>query len=247
MELAEKVALVTGGSRGIGRAISIRLAALGARVAVNYFANEALAKEVVAEIERSGGEAIALRGDVGVASDVERAISAVQERWGKVDILVNNAGITRDSLLMRMSEDDWDQVMATNLRGVFLCTRACLRQMVRQRWGRVINISSVAGVVGNAGQANYSATKAALMGFTKSVAKEVALRNITVNAVAPGFIETDMVAQLSQTFREQALAAIPAGRMGTPEDVAEVVAFLAGEGAGYITGQVVQVDGGLAM
>ena len=247
MELTGKAALVTGGSRGIGRATALELARQGARVAVNYMAQETAANEVVAAIKEAGGEAFTVQADVGDATAVERMVETLQERWGRVDILVNNAGINRDTLLMRMSEEDWDAVIRTDLKGPFLCTKAVLRPMLRQRWGRIINLSSIIGTRGNAGQANYAAAKAGLIGFTKSVAREVASRNITVNALAPGWIESDMVASVPEAYRKEALARIPAGRFGTPEDVAAAVAFLASEAAGYITGQVLGIDGGMML
>ena len=247
MELTGKAALVTGGSRGIGRATALELARQGARVAVNYMTQEAAANAVVAAIKEAGGEAFAVQADVGDATAVERMVETLQERWGRVDILVNNAGITRDTLLMRMSEEDWDAVIRTDLKGPFLCTKAVLRPMLRQRWGRIINLSSIIGTRGNAGQANYAAAKAGLIGFTKSVAKEVASRNITVNALAPGWIESDMVASVPEAYRKEALARIPAGRFGTPEDVAATIAFLASEAASYITGQLLGIDGGMVL
>ncbi|HLC30110.1 MAG TPA: 3-oxoacyl-[acyl-carrier-protein] reductase [Dehalococcoidia bacterium] len=247
MELTGKAALVTGGSRGIGRATALELARQGARVAVNYMAQEAAANAVVAAIKEAGGEAFAVQADVGDATAVERMVETLQEHWGRVDILVNNAGINRDTLLMRMSEEDWDAVIRTDLKGPFLCTKAVLRPMLRQRWGRIINLSSIIGTRGNAGQANYAAAKAGLIGFTKSVAKEVASRNITVNALAPGWIESDMVASVPEAYRKEALARIPAGRFGTPEDVAATIAFLASEAASYITGQVLGIDGGMVL
>lgn len=247
VNLAGRVALVTGASRGIGRAIALELAQQGAQVAVNYLAQEGAAAEVVAAIQGAGGEALAVQADVGESSAVEEMTRAVLDRWGRVDILVNNAGVTRDTLLMRMSDDVWNSVIRTHLTGTFFCTRAVLRSMVRQRWGRIITISSIVGVHGNAGQANYAAAKAGLIGFTKSVAKEVASRHITVNALAPGWIETDMVATVAEPIRKEVAARIPLGRLGTPADVAGVVAFLASDAASYITGQVIGIDGGMVL
>ena len=246
-DLEGLAALVTGGSRGIGRAICLELGARGAKVGVNYHTTPGGAEEVVAAITNSGGTAVALSGDV---SDGEQAGALVKQAAGQlggIDILVNNAGITRDGLLMRMSEEDWDAVQRTNLRGAFLITKAALRPMLRARGGRIINISSVVGVMGNAGQANYAAAKAGLIGFTRAVAREVASRGITVNAVAPGFIETDIIKGMSEEAVEWAKGQIPLGRMGLAEDIAPLVAFLASPGAGYITGQCIHVDGGMVM
>ena len=242
-----RAALVTGGSGAIGGAIARRLAAGGDRVAVHYLGSQAKADAVVAEIADRGGEAFAVRADVTVAADVESMIAAVTERWGKVDVLVNNAGITRDTLLMRMDESDWDAVITTNLKSAYLCAKAVTRPMMRQRYGRILNVSSVVGVTGNAGQANYAAAKAGLLGFTRSLAKELASRGITANAIAPGFIDAGMTEALGAELREKALAFIPLARFGSVDDVAEAAWFLCSDGAGYITGQVLQIDGGMVM
>jgi len=245
MELKGRIALVTGGSRGIGRAICMRLAQMGAEVFINFSSNEAMAQDVKNAITALGGRAEVLGFDVADAAVVSQAIKGLIERAGGLHVLVNNAGITRDTLLARMKQEDWNRVIATNLGGVFNCTQAAVAPMMKQRWGRVINIGSVVGSMGNAGQANYAAAKAGLEGFSRSVAREVASRGITVNVVAPGFIETDMTAGLSEKHREALLSQIPVGRMGKPEDVAEAVAFLATNGAAYITGHVLHVNGGL--
>jgi 3-oxoacyl-[acyl-carrier protein] reductase len=243
-----KVALVTGAARGIGRAIAWELAAEGAHVAVNYRESaagaDALCNEIVSELQ---SEAIPIQADVSVAADVERLMTTVGERFGRVDILVNNAGITRDKLILRMTDDDWDTVMDTNLRGAFLCSRAVLRGMIRQRWGRIISISSVSGIAGNAGQANYAAAKAGLIGLTRTIAREVASRTITANVVAPGLITTEIWSGVSDEAKAGFLSAVPLARPGTPEEVAGVVAFLASERSAYITGQVIGVDGGMVM
>ncbi|HZG84437.1 3-oxoacyl-[acyl-carrier-protein] reductase [Paenibacillus sp.] len=245
--LEGKAAIVTGASRGIGRAIALELAASGADVVVNYAGNEAAAREVVAAVEALGRKAIAVRGNVASSADVEAMVSAAIEAFAKVDILVNNAGITRDNLLMRMKEEEFDEVIATNLKGVFNCIKAVTRPMMKQRSGRIVNISSVVGALGNPGQANYVAAKAGVIGLTKSAARELASRGITVNCVAPGFIDTDMTEKLSPELKESMLKQIPLGTLGNPEQVAKVVRFLASDEASYMTGQTVHVDGGMYM
>ena len=247
MLLDGKVALVTGASRGIGRAIALKLAAEGAKVAINYAGNTAKAEEVKAEIEKNGGEAILVQADVADAAAVEAMVNTTVEAFGQIDILVNNAGITRDGLLMRMKDEDFDAVINTNLKGVFYCTKLVSKLMMKKRSGRIINMASVVGLMGNAGQTNYAAAKAGVIGFSKSAAKELAARGITVNMVAPGFIDTDMTAAMTDKAREMTLTGIPLNRMGTPEDVANAVAFLVSDNASYITGQVINVDGGMVM
>ena len=247
MLLDGKTALVTGASRGIGRAIALCLAAEGARVAINYAGNVKAAEEVKASVEAAGGTAILCQADIADSAAVEAMVAAVAKEFGTIDILVNNAGITRDTLLMRMKDEDFAKVLDTNLKGVFYCTKAVSKLMMKKRAGRIVNMASVIGLVGNAGQANYAAAKAGVIGFSKSVAKELASRGITVNVVAPGFIGTDMTAGLPESVKEKMLTDIPLGRMGEPEDVANAVLFLASDQASYITGQVVNVDGGMVM
>lgn len=247
MLLGGKVALVTGASRGIGRAIALRLAGEGAKVAINYAGNTTKAEAVKADIEQNGGEAILVQADVADSSAVEAMVAKVTEAFGQIDILVNNAGITRDGLLMRMKEEDFDAVVNTNLKGVFHCTKTVSKLMMKKRSGRIINMASVVGIMGNAGQTNYAAAKAGVIGFSKSAAKELAARGITVNVVAPGFIDTDMTAAMTDKAKELTLTGIPMKKMGTPEDVANAVLFLASDCASYITGQTVNVDGGMVM
>ncbi|TYR82689.1 3-oxoacyl-[acyl-carrier-protein] reductase [Priestia megaterium] len=245
--LQGKVAVVTGASRGIGRAVALELGRLGAKVVVNYAGSEAKALEVVDEIKGYGTDAIAIQANVADADSVQAMIKETISSFGSLDILVNNAGITRDNLLMRMKEDEWDDVISINLKGVFLCTKAVTRQMMKQRQGRIINISSIVGVSGNAGQANYVAAKSGVIGLTKTTAKELASRNITVNAVAPGFIATDMTDKLTDDVKAEMLKQIPLAEFGAPEDIANVVAFLASDASRYITGQTIHVDGGMVM
>jgi len=243
--LENKVAVVTGGSRGIGKAIALKLASQGANVVVNYTSNSAAADEVVKEIEALGAKGIAVKANVSVASDIENLIKETESQLGKIDILVNNAGITRDGLLIRMKEEDFDQVIDVNLKGVFLVTKLIGKKMLKQRAGAIVNITSVVGLMGNAGQANYAASKAGVIGFTKSVAREFAARGIRVNAVAPGFIESDMTAKLDEKVVENYMTAIPLSKLGKAEDVANTVSFLVSDQSAYITGQTLQVDGGM--
>ena len=247
MLLDGKTALVTGASRGIGRAVALCLAAEGARVAINYAGNVKAAEEVKASVEAAGGTAILCQADIADSAAVEAMVADVVKEFGAIDILVNNAGITRDTLLMRMKDEDFAKVLDTNLKGVFYCTKAVAKLMMKKRSGRIVNMASVVGLVGNAGQTNYAAAKAGVIGFSKSAAKELASRGITVNVVAPGFIGTDMTAGLPESVKEKMLTDIPLGRMGEPEDVANAVLFLASDQASYITGQVVNVDGGMVM
>jgi len=244
-ELRDKVALVTGASRGLGRAVAVKLASMGAKVAINYLSNDAEASNVSQTIANRGGESFVVKANVADSEAVKNMVRQVVEKWGKIDILVNNAGITRDGLLPRMTDSAWDEVINTNLRGAYLCTKFALRSMMNQPWGRIINISSLAGIVGNEGQANYSASKGGLIAFTKSVAREVGSRNITANVIAPGFFKTDMTDKLPAEAREAILARIPLKRYGTPDDLAELVAFLASETSNYITAQVIAIDGGV--
>lgn len=247
MKLQDQVALVTGASRGLGRAIALELASQGASVIVNYAGSEDKAKAVVEEIKALGQQAIAVRCNVANSDEVASMVKTAVEEFGKIDILVNNAGVTRDNLLMRMKEEEWDTVLDTNLKGVFLCTKSVTRPMMKQRKGRIINVASVVGVVGNAGQANYVAAKAGVIGLTKTTAKELAPRGITVNAIAPGFITTDMTDQLPEEVRTGLLSQIPLARFGQPEDIAKVVSFLASSDSAYMTGQTLCVDGGMVM
>lgn len=244
---AGRVAVVTGGGRGIGRAVAVRLAKEGANVAISYRSNDTAAAETAEMVREAGAKCEIFKGDVASPEDVEALVKGTQEAFGRLDILVNNAGTTRDNLMLRMKEEEFDEVVRTNLKGTYLCTRAVLRGMVRARWGRILNVSSVVGISGNAGQANYAASKAGIIGFTKSVAREVAQRGITVNAVAPGYVETELTGGLSEEIKDRIKAQVPVGRFGSPEDVSEAVAFLVGEGAGYITGQTLTVNGGMVM
>lgn len=246
MQLQDKVAVVTGSTKGIGKEIALEFARRGAKVVVSG-RNAERAEAVCAEIKAAGGSAMAVVGDVSRMADAQQLIERALEQFGQIDVLVNNAGITRDNLLMRMKEEEWDEVLAINLKGAFNCIKSVTRQMMKQRSGRIINITSVVGQMGNAGQANYAASKAGIIGLTKSVARELASRNITCNAVAPGFIETDMTGALDEKVRESLQAQIPLGRLGSVSDVARATAFLAGDEAAYITGQVINVDGGMVM
>ena len=245
--MSEKTAIVTGGSRGIGRAVCLELARQGINVVLCYAGNAEKAEQTAAQCEALGVKALAVRCDVADAADVKALVDTAIRAFGRIDILVNNAGITRDGLLMMMKEEDFDAVLDTNLKGAFLCLKAVSRAMMKQRYGRIVNLSSVVGLRGNAGQVNYAASKAGVIGMTKAAAKELASRGITVNAVAPGFIDTDMTAALPEGAKEALLATIPMGRLGAAEEVAKAVAFLAGDDAAYVTGQVLAVDGGMSM
>jgi 3-oxoacyl-[acyl-carrier protein] reductase len=247
MDLQDKVAVVTGASRGIGRAIAIELARRGASVVINYNTSAEAAAQVVEAIEAEDGRAVAVQADVGDFDQAAELINTAVDAFSRIDILVNNAGTTRDQLLMLMKEDDWDVVLRTNLKGVFNCCKAAARKMMRQRYGRIVNISSVSGIAGQGGQTNYAASKAGVIGFTKSLAKELGPRNITVNAVAPGFVPTALTAELPEDLKQQGIEATPLGRMGQPEEVAYAVAFLASDLASFITGEILTVDGGLVM
>jgi len=245
MDLTDRVAIVTGSGRGIGRTIALKLAEVGATIVINDIGEASVVENVAGEVRAMNRESLAVLGDVTSAQDVDKLVQTTMDAYGKIDILVNNAGITRDRLLLRMSEEDWDSVIAVNLKSVFLCTKAVIRHMTSQRWGRIINMASIVGISGNAGQANYAASKAGIIGFTRTISKEVASRGITVNAIAPGFIDTPMTQQLKESWIEEIKRRIPAGYLGTPRDIAEAVAFLASEEARYITGHVLNIDGGM--
>ena len=247
MRLDNKTAVITGGSRGIGKEVALHLASLGADIAISYNSNADAANKVIEEIRSMGRKAIAMKADVGKKEQVEEFVGEVLEQYGNIDILVNNAGITRDNLLLRMKEEEWDEVLNKNLKGVFLMTKRVLRKMIKNKRGKIINITFIVGVIGNAGQANYSASKAGLIGFTKSVAKEVAVRGIQVNAIAPGFIETEMTDVLPENIKDELINAIPSRKLGKPEDIAYLVGYLSSELSNYITGQIIHVDGGMYM
>ncbi len=243
--MGNKVALITGGTRGIGRAIALKLSEKGYNIAISYINNNKKAQEVVDEIEKNNVKALAIKADVSKEEEVNNMMKVINKELGNIDVLVNNAGITKDNLLIRMKTEDWDQVIDTNLRGVFLCTKAVARGMMKKRYGKIVNIASIVGISGNTGQGNYSASKAGVIGFTRSIAKELGSRGINVNAVAPGFIETDMTQVLEDNIKDEMLKSIPLNRAGKPEDVANLVVFLCSEKADYITGQVIHVDGGM--
>ena len=247
MSFAGKVAVVTGGSRGIGRAICLRLAGMGAKVVINYVSRPEAAEETKAQVEALGGECVLVQFNVANSSEVQEAFKQIIDECGRIDILVCNAGITRDGLLARMKEEDWDQVMAVNLKGAFNCIKAGCRPMMKQRWGRIINITSVVGFAGNAGQVNYSAAKAGLVGLTRSTARELASRGITVNCVAPGYIDTDMTSELPEAVKEKIVSEVPLGILGQPDDIAGAVTYLASDDARYVTGQAIHVNGGMFM
>jgi 3-oxoacyl-[acyl-carrier protein] reductase len=245
--MENKVALITGGSRGIGKAIALKLSKKGYDIAISYINNDEKAKEVIEEIEKNNVKALAIKADVSKEEEVDKMMEMIKEQLGTIDVLVNNAGITRDNLLLRMKTADWDQVMDTNLRGVYLCTKAVARGMMKKRYGKIVNITSVVGISGNAGQGNYSASKAGVIGFTKSIAPPLGSRGININAVAPGFIETAMTHVLDEDIKEEMIKTIPLNRVGKPEDVANLVAFLCSKESDYITGQIIHVDGGMLM
>jgi len=248
MSDSQRVVVVTGGSRGIGRTVALKFAEESARIVlVHYDPDESASDETVKMLRKTGVEPVSYKTDVSSTEDVKVLIKEIIGSFGRIDVLINNAGITRDTLLMRMSERDWDMVISVNLKSVYNCTQAVLRQMIKQKYGRIVNISSIAGMIGNPGQANYSASKAGIIGFTKSVAREVGSRNVTINAVAPGFIETEMTADLPESVKESYLNNIPLGRAGTPHDVSEAVYWLCSEGASYLTGQTINVNGGMFM
>lgn len=247
MNLSGKVALVTGGSRGIGKAIALELSKFGANIAISYLNNEEKAKEVVKEIKKNNVKAIAIKADISKEDEVIHMVKTIESELGSLDILVNNAGITKDNLIIRMKTKDWDDVINTNLKGTFLCTKLVVRGMIKRKYGKIINIASIVGITGNIGQGNYSASKAGVIGFTKAMAKELASRGINVNAIAPGFIETDMTENLKDDIKDSLVKNIPMGRIGKPKDIANIVVFLASEKADYITGQVINVDGGMVM
>ena len=247
MDLSKKVAIVTGSGRGIGRAIALKLAETGATIVINDVGDASYANSVAEEIKGMNQESLVVLADVSLSADVTRLVETTMNTYGRIDILVNNAGIARDQLLLRMTEEDWDRVLSVNLKSVFLCTKAALRPMIKQRWGRILSLSSIVGLVGNTGQANYAAAKAGIIGFTRTIAKEVASRGITANAIAPGFIDTGMTQQLEEKQKQELQSRIPLGYLGTPRDVAETVAFLVSEEARYITGQVLSIDGGMSI